>query len=132
QPPVPRRTVRALPQPAGAGPGQPRLEPDERAAYVDVQLRPRSRARVRGRTREDPRPARTRRTRARDRTGRARAPAGDPERVPGVSGPTPLLGGKMRFRADPQAIRGSIAPLMTPFTAGGAVDHDSLANLVRW
>lgn len=38
----------------------------------------------------------------------------------------------MRFRADPRAIRGSIAPLMTPFTADGAVDHDSLANLVRW
>ncbi|MFG1647096.1 4-hydroxy-tetrahydrodipicolinate synthase [Amycolatopsis sp. NPDC049252] len=38
----------------------------------------------------------------------------------------------MRFRSDPQAIRGSIAPLMTPFTADGAVDHDGLANLVRW
>ncbi|MFD9889476.1 4-hydroxy-tetrahydrodipicolinate synthase [Amycolatopsis sp. NPDC059027] len=38
----------------------------------------------------------------------------------------------MRFRADPQSIRGSIAPLMTPFTAEGAVDHDGLANLVRW
>ena len=38
----------------------------------------------------------------------------------------------MRFRSDPQAIRGSIAPLMTPFTADGALDHDGLANLVRW
>jgi 4-hydroxy-tetrahydrodipicolinate synthase len=38
----------------------------------------------------------------------------------------------MRFRSDPQAIRGSIAPLMTPFTAGGAVDLDGLKNLVRW
>ncbi|TCO59862.1 4-hydroxy-tetrahydrodipicolinate synthase [Actinocrispum wychmicini] len=38
----------------------------------------------------------------------------------------------MRFRADPQSIRGSIAPLMTPFTADGDVDHDGLANLVRW
>ncbi|GAA4524145.1 4-hydroxy-tetrahydrodipicolinate synthase [Amycolatopsis samaneae] len=38
----------------------------------------------------------------------------------------------MRFRADPQSIRGSIAPLMTPFTAEGAVDHDGLKNLVRW
>ncbi|MFD4668713.1 4-hydroxy-tetrahydrodipicolinate synthase [Lentzea sp. NPDC058450] len=38
----------------------------------------------------------------------------------------------MRFRSDPSLIRGSIAPLMTPFTEGGAVDHDSLANLVRW
>ncbi|MEV7041560.1 4-hydroxy-tetrahydrodipicolinate synthase [Amycolatopsis sp. NPDC051061] len=38
----------------------------------------------------------------------------------------------MRFRSDPQAIRGSIAPLMTPFAADGAVDHDGLKNLVRW
>ncbi|MET8995884.1 4-hydroxy-tetrahydrodipicolinate synthase [Amycolatopsis sp. NPDC004169] len=38
----------------------------------------------------------------------------------------------MRFRSDPRAIRGSIAPLMTPFTAEGAVDHDGLKNLVRW
>lgn len=38
----------------------------------------------------------------------------------------------MRFRSDPRAITGSIAPLMTPFTADGAVDHVSLANLVRW
>ncbi|WP_410632426.1 4-hydroxy-tetrahydrodipicolinate synthase [Amycolatopsis sp. cmx-4-83] len=38
----------------------------------------------------------------------------------------------MRFRSDPQAIRGSIAPLMTPFTAEGAVDHAGLENLVRW
>ncbi|UJW31308.1 4-hydroxy-tetrahydrodipicolinate synthase [Saccharothrix sp. AJ9571] len=38
----------------------------------------------------------------------------------------------MRFRSDPQAIRGSIAPLMTPFTADGALDHEGLANLVRW
>jgi 4-hydroxy-tetrahydrodipicolinate synthase len=38
----------------------------------------------------------------------------------------------MRFRSDPQAIRGSIAPLMTPFTAGGPIDHDGLRNLVRW
>ena len=38
----------------------------------------------------------------------------------------------MRFRSDPQQIRGSIAPLMTPFTAEGAVDHDGLTNLVRW
>jgi 4-hydroxy-tetrahydrodipicolinate synthase len=38
----------------------------------------------------------------------------------------------MRFRSDPQAIRGSIAPLMTPFTAEGAVDHDGLKNLVAW
>jgi 4-hydroxy-tetrahydrodipicolinate synthase len=36
------------------------------------------------------------------------------------------------FRTNPQSIRGSIAPLMTPFTADGAVDHESLANLVNW
>lgn len=38
----------------------------------------------------------------------------------------------MKFRSDPASIRGSIAPLMTPFTADGEVDHDSLANLVEW
>ncbi|ACQ79129.1 dihydrodipicolinate synthase [Beutenbergia cavernae DSM 12333] len=38
----------------------------------------------------------------------------------------------MRFRSDPHAIRGSIAPLVTPFTDDGAVDHTSLANLVAW
>ncbi|SDT30762.1 4-hydroxy-tetrahydrodipicolinate synthase [Microlunatus soli] len=38
----------------------------------------------------------------------------------------------MRFRRDPGTIRGSIAPLMTPFTATGEVDHASLANLVGW
>jgi 4-hydroxy-tetrahydrodipicolinate synthase len=37
-----------------------------------------------------------------------------------------------RFRSNPHSIRGSIAPVVTPFTAGGEVDHESLANLVRW
>ncbi|MGH3181247.1 MAG: 4-hydroxy-tetrahydrodipicolinate synthase [Streptosporangiaceae bacterium] len=38
----------------------------------------------------------------------------------------------MAFRTDPRTLRGSITPLVTPFTADGAVDHASLANLVRW
>ncbi|HYI32265.1 MAG TPA: 4-hydroxy-tetrahydrodipicolinate synthase [Glaciibacter sp.] len=38
----------------------------------------------------------------------------------------------MKFRSDPSRIRGSIAPLMTPFTADGAVDSASLVNLVNW
>ena len=38
----------------------------------------------------------------------------------------------MTYRTDPATLRGSIAPLMTPFTADGEVDHESLANLVRW
>jgi 4-hydroxy-tetrahydrodipicolinate synthase len=38
----------------------------------------------------------------------------------------------VKFRNDPAQIRGSIAPLMTPFTADGAVDHAGLANLVNW
>ncbi len=38
----------------------------------------------------------------------------------------------MTFRTDPATLRGSIAPLMTPFTSEGEVDHESLANLVRW
>lgn len=38
----------------------------------------------------------------------------------------------MKFRSNPTQIRGSIAPLMTPFTADGAVDHAGLTNLVNW
>jgi 4-hydroxy-tetrahydrodipicolinate synthase len=38
----------------------------------------------------------------------------------------------MRFRSDPTQIRGSIAPLVTPFTETGDVDHDGLRRLVRW
>lgn len=38
----------------------------------------------------------------------------------------------MTYRTDPATLRGSIAPLMTPFTADGEVDHESLANLARW
>lgn len=38
----------------------------------------------------------------------------------------------MRYRNDPTQLRGSIVPLMTPFTGDGAVDHESLANLVEW
>ncbi|WP_166877659.1 4-hydroxy-tetrahydrodipicolinate synthase [Salinibacterium sp. ZJ450] len=38
----------------------------------------------------------------------------------------------MTFRTNPHSIRGSIAPLITPFAEDGAVDHESLANLVNW
>ncbi|MYW04079.1 4-hydroxy-tetrahydrodipicolinate synthase, partial [Streptomyces sp. SID3343] len=38
----------------------------------------------------------------------------------------------MKFRSDPSLIHGSIAPLVTPFTAEGAVDVDALRRLVRW
>jgi 4-hydroxy-tetrahydrodipicolinate synthase len=38
----------------------------------------------------------------------------------------------VRFRSDPSTIRGSIAPVVTPFTATGEVDHDGLRTLVRW
>ncbi|MFF2951348.1 4-hydroxy-tetrahydrodipicolinate synthase [Kitasatospora sp. NPDC057965] len=38
----------------------------------------------------------------------------------------------MKFRSDPSVIRGSLAPVVTPFTDDGAVDHDSLRALVRW
>jgi len=38
----------------------------------------------------------------------------------------------MKFRSNPSQIRGSIAALMTPFTADGAVDHAGLTNLVNW
>lgn len=38
----------------------------------------------------------------------------------------------MRYRTDPASIRGSIAPVVTPFSAGGEVDHESLRGLIRW
>src|SRR5690606_7321562 len=41
-------------------------------------------------------------------------------------------GDSMKFRSDPAQIRGSIAPRMMPFTSDGALDHESLTNLVNW
>ncbi|GAA3004780.1 4-hydroxy-tetrahydrodipicolinate synthase [Actinokineospora diospyrosa] len=38
----------------------------------------------------------------------------------------------MKFRATPSLIKGSIAPVVTPFTADGAVDTEGLRRLVRW
>ena len=38
----------------------------------------------------------------------------------------------MRFRSDPAQIRGSIAPVVTPFDERGAVDLDALARLIEW
>jgi 4-hydroxy-tetrahydrodipicolinate synthase len=38
----------------------------------------------------------------------------------------------MRFRGDPAMIRGSIAPVVSPFTADGAPDLDGLRALIRW
>ena len=38
----------------------------------------------------------------------------------------------MRFRSDPGRIRGSIAPLVSPFTADGEPDLESLRTLIRW
>ena len=38
----------------------------------------------------------------------------------------------MRFRSDPSRIRGSIAPVVSPFTADGAADTDALRGLIRW
>jgi 4-hydroxy-tetrahydrodipicolinate synthase len=39
----------------------------------------------------------------------------------------------MRFRSDPAStIRGSIAPVVTPFAADGGLDLDGLRTLIRW
>jgi len=38
----------------------------------------------------------------------------------------------VRFRSDPARIRGSIAPVVSPFTAEGAADTGGLRNLIRW
>ena len=36
----------------------------------------------------------------------------------------------MRFRSDPARIRGSIAPVVSPFTADGLPDLESLRGLI--
>lgn len=38
----------------------------------------------------------------------------------------------MKFRSDPAKLRGSIAPIVTPFHPDGEVDLDSVHRLVRW
>ena len=38
----------------------------------------------------------------------------------------------MKFRSDPSQIRGSIAPVVTPFDADGDVDLDALPRLIDW
>lgn len=38
----------------------------------------------------------------------------------------------MRFRSDPSSIRGSIAPVVTPFHDDGALDLDAVGRLVEW
>jgi 4-hydroxy-tetrahydrodipicolinate synthase len=38
----------------------------------------------------------------------------------------------VKHRSDPSRIRGSIAPLITPFADDGGLDLDSLRGLVRW
>ncbi|MBQ0985028.1 4-hydroxy-tetrahydrodipicolinate synthase [Streptomyces sp. F63] len=38
----------------------------------------------------------------------------------------------MKFRSDPGRIRGSIAPVVTPFAEDGSVDHASLRSLIRF
>jgi 4-hydroxy-tetrahydrodipicolinate synthase len=38
----------------------------------------------------------------------------------------------MRFRSDPAQIRGSIAPVVTPFAEDGSLDLDSTRRLVEW
>jgi 4-hydroxy-tetrahydrodipicolinate synthase len=38
----------------------------------------------------------------------------------------------MRFRSDPTQIRGSIVPVITPFTVDGAVDVETLRRLIEW
>src|SRR5437868_1613790 len=38
----------------------------------------------------------------------------------------------MKFRSDPATIRGSFAPVVTPFTATGELDLDSLRSLATW
>jgi 4-hydroxy-tetrahydrodipicolinate synthase len=36
------------------------------------------------------------------------------------------------YAADPQAIRGAITPLVTPFHADGSIDYEAIARLIDW
>ena len=38
----------------------------------------------------------------------------------------------MRFRRDPSSLRGSIAPVVTPFTEDGELDTEGLRRLIGW
>ena len=38
----------------------------------------------------------------------------------------------MRFRSDPSSLRGSIAPVVTPFTQDGELDTEGLRRLIGW
>jgi 4-hydroxy-tetrahydrodipicolinate synthase len=38
----------------------------------------------------------------------------------------------VRFRGDPSSLRGSMAPVVTPFTDAGEVDLDGLRRLITW
>ena len=38
----------------------------------------------------------------------------------------------MKFRSEPSRIRGSIAPVVTPFDGDGGIDTDALARLIEW
>ena len=38
----------------------------------------------------------------------------------------------MRFRSDPSTLRGSIAPVVTPFTDDGQLDTEGLRRLISW
>ena len=38
----------------------------------------------------------------------------------------------MRFRSDPAGLRGSIAPVVTPFTDVGELDTEGLRRLISW
>jgi len=38
----------------------------------------------------------------------------------------------MKWRGNPAGIRGSIAPVVSPFTADGEPDLDGLRTLIRW
>src|SRR5207253_5218540 len=38
----------------------------------------------------------------------------------------------VRFRRDPSSLRGSIAPVVTPFTEDGELDTEGLRRLIGW
>ena len=119
-------------------PGRARVGAARDHTAFGVRVHPRARHRQRRRARASAAAHRERPTGRRDRGLRPRPPHADgalaaaAPRRRHVRRSRSGQVGNVRFRSDPSSIRGSIAPVVTPFTAAGEVDHDGLRALVQW
>src|SRR5690606_5111495 len=127
QPAVPPRAHRPVPEPAPARARRAGLGAGVGPALVGVLVRARARRGGGARARPVARADRARGACGGGRGRRSRPPARHLARRPAAHGRP-----SRRFRSDPRQIRGSTAPLVTPLTDGGEVDHEGLRTLVRW